>query len=89
MKPSTILPSPVSLAATLIAACMVTPLVAGTENKPSRVVLVHGIFQSGRMFGPVVRMLEARGCECLVPKLTPADARQGIQSSHSGHQLQS
>ena len=48
-------------------------------GKTSRVVLVHGIFQSGRMFAPLVRRLEAEGCECLVPKLTPADARQGIE----------
>jgi triacylglycerol lipase len=43
------------------------------------VVLVHGIFQSGRSFAPLVSMLEAQGCECLVPMLIPADARQGIE----------
>lgn len=79
MKPSGIFPSPASLAATLLAASSVTSSAGTTSNEPSRVVLVHGIFQSGRIFAPVVRMLEAQGCECLVPKLTPADARHGIE----------
>ena len=71
--------SPASLAAAMISACMASPTSAVTTCEPSRVVFVHGIFQSGRMFTPVVRMLEARGCECLVPKLTPADAGQGLE----------
>lgn len=72
-------PSPVSLAATLMTACTVSSSAGATASEPSRVVLVHGIFQSGRIFAPLVRKLEAQGCECLVPKLTPADARQGIE----------
>jgi triacylglycerol lipase len=71
--------SSASLVAKLMAACTVTSSAAATANEPSRVVLVHGIFQSGRIFAPIIRMLEARGCECLVPKLTPADARQGLE----------
>lgn len=73
-------PSPASLAAALMAACTATTHAGTTAaSKPSRVVFVHGIFQSGRIFSPVVRLLEAQGCECLVPRLTPADARQGIE----------
>lgn len=44
-----------------------------------RVVLVHGIFQTGRNFFPLVKKLEASGCECLVPRLKPRDARGGIE----------
>lgn len=80
MKPQGMFPSPASLAAALMAACTATTHAGTTAaSEPSRVVLVHGIFQSGRIFAPVVKLLESRGCECLVPKLTPADARQGIE----------
>jgi triacylglycerol lipase len=79
MKPSGMFPSPASLAAMLMAACTVSSSDGAIANEPNRVVLVHGIFQSGRIFAPLVRKLEAQGCECLVPKLKPADARQGIE----------
>jgi triacylglycerol lipase len=79
MKPSGRFPSHASLAVTLLAACTVISSAAATAHEPSRVVLVHGIFQSGRIFAPLVRVLEAQGCECLVPKLTPADARHGLE----------
>ena len=64
--------------ATLIMTCIFSPHAKAASEKTSRVVLVHGIFQSGRSFTPIVRMLEAQGCECLVAKLKPADARKGI-----------
>ncbi len=73
--PSTL---PRSWVATLIMTCIFLPHSKAASEKTSRVVLVHGIFQSGRSFTPIVRMLEAQGCECLVAKLKPADAREGI-----------
>lgn len=79
MKRCRSLPSAASLATTLITACALNTAADAVEQTPARVVFVHGIFQGGRMFAPVVRMLEARGCECLVPKLTPADARHGLE----------
>ncbi|MET1076722.1 MAG: alpha/beta fold hydrolase [Pseudomonas sp.] len=42
------------------------------------IVLVHGIFDNGRFFKPMVRALEQQGHHCLVPSLKPADARRGI-----------
>jgi len=45
----------------------------------TRVVMVHGIFQAEwRCFGFLRRDLEARGVECLVPSLNPADGRKGL-----------
>ena len=79
MKHSKSIPSAASLATTLMTACPMASAADAMEQKPARVVFVHGIFQSGRMFAPVVRMLEARGCDCLVPKLNPADAREGLE----------
>lgn len=78
MKPTKIFPFAASLAASLMVTC--SAMCAGAPAKePSRVVLVHGIFQKGGIFAPLVRKLEAQGCECLVPKLTPADARLGLE----------
>ena len=46
----------------------------------TRVVMVHGIFQAEwRSFGFLRRDLEARGVECLVPSLKPADGREGLE----------
>ncbi|HSP42930.1 MAG TPA: alpha/beta fold hydrolase, partial [Luteolibacter sp.] len=79
MKRTKTIPSAASLATTLMTACSMATAGDDQTSGPARVVFVHGIFQSGRMFAPVVRMLEARGCECLVPRLTPADARNGLE----------
>ncbi len=79
MKATKICSFPASLAATLMAACSVTPAAGAASSGSSRVVFVHGIFQSGGIFAPLARKLEAQGCECLVPKLTPADAQQGLE----------
>ena len=46
---------------------------------PVNVVLVHGIFDRGRIFDPLVRRLEAQGCHCLAPSLVPNDCRDGIR----------
>src|SRR5579862_9754859 len=42
------------------------------------VVMVHGFLNSGRLFGPLRRRLEASGHLCLAPTLHPRDGRSGI-----------
>ena len=43
-----------------------------------RVVLVHGIFDTGSKFKVLQPYLEARGHTCLAPSLTPNDGRDGL-----------
>lgn len=43
-----------------------------------RVVLVHGIFDTGSKFKVLQPYLEARGHACLAPSLTPNDGRDGL-----------
>lgn len=43
------------------------------------VVLVHGCWNDGRIFGPMVRVLERQGYPCFAPDLTPNDGRLGIR----------
>jgi triacylglycerol lipase len=42
------------------------------------VVMVHGFLDTGRLFGPLGRKLEAAGHRCHAPTLHPRDARLGI-----------
>jgi triacylglycerol lipase len=42
------------------------------------VVMAHGFLNSGRIFGPLQRGLEAAGHPCLAPTLHPRDGRSGI-----------
>src|SRR3989338_230699 len=42
------------------------------------IILVHGIFDNGKLFKYMVRFLKAAGHACHVPSLKPADARNGI-----------
>jgi triacylglycerol lipase len=42
------------------------------------IILVHGIFDNGKLFNYMVRFLEEAGHRCYVPSLKPADARNGI-----------
>lgn len=43
-----------------------------------KVILVHGIFDTDKIFKPMRRILEADGHECYAPSLKPSDARLGI-----------
>jgi triacylglycerol lipase len=43
-----------------------------------RVVLVHGIFDTGSKFKVLQPYLESRGHQCLAPSLTPNDGRDGL-----------
>jgi len=42
------------------------------------IILVHGIFDNGKLFKYMVDFLERSGHRCFVPSLKPADARAGI-----------
>jgi triacylglycerol lipase len=44
-----------------------------------RVVLVHGILDTGRVFRSLVAHLTALGAECLTPTLEPSDGRDGLE----------
>ena len=48
------------------------------QPRYDRVVLVHGIFEDGVSFAPLVTRLENHGIKCHVPQLKPNDARDGI-----------
>lgn len=52
--------------------------------KVERVVLVHGIFEDGKAFDSLKKRLEYNGIECYVPRLKPADARDGLENLAHG-----
>ena len=43
-----------------------------------RLVLVHGILDTGSKFDAMRRFLEPKGVECFTPSLTPSDGRCGL-----------
>ncbi len=45
---------------------------------PPKVVLVHGIFETGTAYKHLRRRLEKQGMECFVPKLKHQDGRGGL-----------
>ena len=61
-----------------VPACSPTPAVA--RPRVQRVVLVHGIFETGSAFKTLKRRLEKRGFECYVPRLKPSDGRGGLNN---------
>ena len=52
-----------------------------------KLVLVHGIFNTGHVMGWMRRQFERQGYECLTPTLSPLDGRRGI--AYAAKQLQS
>ena len=42
------------------------------------IVLLHGIFDTARIFKRMISVLEAEGHRCFAPDMRPADARHGI-----------
>ncbi|MCL2909963.1 alpha/beta fold hydrolase [Shewanella aquimarina] len=52
-----------------------------------KLVLVHGIFNTGHVMGWMRRQFERQGYECLTPTLSPLDGRRGI--AFAAKQLQS
>ena len=69
----------VSLAMVLGGAPAATSL-AAEPSRPVNVVLVHGIYDRGKIFDPMVRVLEAHGCRCFAPSLTPNDCSHGVHA---------
>jgi len=53
---------------------------AAKNGEPTRVVMVHGIFQRGHSFVPMKKKFEQLGYECLIPQLKPCDARSGLET---------
>jgi len=49
-----------------------------------RVVLVHGIMETGSNFRMLRQRLQKRGFECLVPRLRPCDGRGGLEKLAAG-----
>ncbi len=48
------------------------------ETTTQRLVLVHGIFNTGYVFVAMRKRLEAAGIECFAPTLRPRDGHHGI-----------
>ena len=44
------------------------------------VVLVHGFWDTGAIFDPLVAILEKQGCRCFAPTLRPNDFRDGVRA---------
>ena len=44
------------------------------------VVLVHGFWNTGAVFDPLVAILEKQGCRCFAPSLRPNDFRDGVRA---------
>ncbi len=44
------------------------------------VVLVHGFWNTGAVFDPLVAILERQGCRCFAPSLRPNDFRDGVRA---------
>lgn len=49
-----------------------------------RVVLVHGIFESGSNFRMMRKRLQKQGFDCLIPQLKPSDGRGGLENLAAG-----
>ncbi len=45
----------------------------------ANVVLVHGIWNTGAMFDPLIERLKKQGCRCFAPSLQPNDCRHGVR----------
>ena len=48
-------------------------------DKVMNIVLVHGIFENGKSFRPLINFLTEKGHTCFAPTLRPFDARLGIE----------
>jgi triacylglycerol lipase len=57
------------------------PAVAPTVG---RVVLVHGIFETGSNFRMMRKRLQNKGFDCLIPQLKPSDGRGGLEKLAAG-----
>ena len=53
-----------------------------------KIVLLHGIFNTGRTMNWMKRALEKHGFECFTPSLSPFDGRKGIEYDAANLKLQ-
>ncbi len=53
---------------------------ARTAPTPVNVVLVHGFWDTGAIFDPLVAILEKQGCHCFAPSFCPNDFRDGVRA---------
>ncbi len=53
---------------------------AKTPGEPMNVVLVHGIYDTGAIFKPMVQVIEQQGYRCLAPSLAPNDCSAGVRA---------
>ena len=44
------------------------------------IVLVHGFWNTGAIFDPLVAILEKQGCRCFAPSFQPNDFRDGVRA---------
>lgn len=69
----------------IVAACVLTVVgnLRAAERPPPRrpnVVLVHGFWDTGAIFDPLVAILEKQGCRCFAPSFQPNDFRDGVRA---------
>ncbi len=53
---------------------------AAAPRPATNVVLVHGFWNTGKVFDPLVTTLEQHGCRCYAPSLQPNDFRDGVRA---------
>ncbi len=53
---------------------------AGRSPRGPNVVLVHGFWDTGAIFDPLVAILEKQGCRCFAPSFRPNDFRDGVRA---------
>ncbi len=75
-------------AGSILRVCAVVCVLILAANRPAaaapsrgpNVVLVHGFWDTGAIFDPLVALLEKQGCRCFAPTLRPNDFRDGIRA---------
>ncbi len=67
------------LAAVFLGVGIVPTARASPPPRQVNVVLVHGIWKTGKIFGPMMHVLEQEGYACCAPDLTPNDCRLGVR----------
>ena len=65
---------PAMLTPILFNSCGILP----KPDKPTTVVMVHGIFDSGDRMGMLKKRIQQSGYKCLAPDLTPSNGRDGL-----------
>ena len=78
MKPLSLL---LALFAVVLTSCSVSPPQAGvTDNRPSTLIIVHGLYANASSVRPLTEALRAKGFTCYAPSLTPNDGSVTIET---------